>query len=243
LRASRRPHSGALASVGRPLFAAATLAYGVIALVWPGGTWMLLAAAAQIAGGAAMPFRRSARLGALLAGAAYLAFTVMRIPAVVATPRTYDAWGNVFEQAAHVTGALLVYASVSPARTRARLVRAGRVLFGLCALSFALEQAFYLKPTAGLVPAWIPPGQMFWAVATTIAFALAGLALLANRAATLAARLTTVMLLIFGFVVWLPHVVTNPRSHFTWSETIETFAIAGVAWLLAELLAASRRSP
>jgi hypothetical protein len=107
---------------------------------------------------------------------------------------------------------------------------------GICAASFTLEQAFYLHATASLVPKWLPPSPMFWAVTTTVLFALAAVALLANRLALLAARLLTMMLVIFGLLVWAPLLFSDPRSHVNWSETVETFAIAGTAWILADLL-------
>ena len=44
------------------------------------------------------------------------------------------------------------------------------------------------------------------------------------------------MLVIFGLLVWVPLLVSNSHSHTNWSEFAETFAIAGVAWILAELL-------
>ena len=106
----------------------------------------------------------------------------------------------------------------------------------ICAGSFALEQAVYLKATADLVPKWLPPGQNFWAIATTAAFALAALSLLTNRLAPLASRLLTVMLLYFGLLVWIPLLFTQPGSRANWSETAETFAIAGSAWILTDLL-------
>ncbi len=81
---------------------------------------------------------------------------------------------------------------------------------------------------------------MFWAVATTVLFALAAVALLTNRFALLAARLLTAMLVTFGLLVWIPLLRTAPRSHANWSETVETFAIAGTAWILADLLAGER---
>ena len=117
-----------------------------------------------------------------------------------------------------------------------KLHRIGRILFGICAASFALEQAFYLGATASLVPKWVPSSQMFWAVTTTVLFALAAVALLANRMALLAARLLTVMVVSFGLLVWIPMVLLHPHSHASWSETAETFAIAGAAWILADLL-------
>ena len=52
----------------------------------------------------------------------------------------------------------------------------------------------YRHDTAALVPKWIPPNQMFWTILTTIAFALAAIAILINRQARLATRLMTLML-------------------------------------------------
>jgi hypothetical protein len=44
------------------------------------------------------------------------------------------------------------------------------------------------------------------------------------------------MLVIFGLIVWVPLLLSAPRSHTNWSEAVETFAIAGTAWILADLL-------
>ncbi len=67
-------------------------------------------------------------------------------------------------------------------------------------------------------------------------FALAAVALLANRMALLATRLLTMMLVIFGLLVWVPLLLSDLHSHTNWSEFAETFAIAGAAWILADLL-------
>jgi hypothetical protein len=158
------------------------------------------------------------------------------VPGIVAGPRIYNNWGNFFEQLSLVTGAAVVYARLSPAPSRETLHRIGHILLGICAASFALEQAFYLGATAKLVPKWLPPSQMFWAVTTTVLFALAAVALLTNRMALLATRLLTMMLVIFGLLVWMPLLLSDPRNHTNWSETAETFAIAGTAWILADLL-------
>ena len=107
---------------------------------------------------------------------------------------------------------------------------------GICAASFTLEQAIYLGATANFVPKWLLPTQMFWAVTTTVLFALAAVALLTNRMAVLATRLLTTMLVIFGLLVWVPLILSDPHNHTDWSETAETFAIAGAAWILTDLL-------
>jgi hypothetical protein len=73
-------------------------------------------------------------------------------------------------------------------------------------------------------------------------FALAAVALLANRMALPAARLLTMMLVGFGLLVWMP-ILLSDRQYLTntnWSETAETFAIAGTAWILADLLRLQR---
>jgi hypothetical protein len=77
---------------------------------------------------------------------------------------------------------------------------------------------------------------MFWALTTTVLFGLAAAALLTNRMALLSTRLLTMMLVIFGLLVWVPLVLSDPHSQSNWSEMAETFAIAGTACILADLL-------
>jgi len=239
-------------NLGRHVFGAAALAFGLITLTWhdykdwdqlryilnatDGPVFVYAVAAAQIFGGAAIQFRRTAKTGAVVLAAVYLVFALLCVPRIIATPQIYDRWGNFFEPFSLVTGAAIVYARLSSKWAPETLERTGRILLGVCVASFTLEQAFYLGNTASLVPKWIPPSQMFWAVATTVAFALAAVALLTNRLALLATRLLTAMIVIFGLLVWVPMVLSNPHSHTNWSEFALTFAIAGAAWILADLL-------
>ena len=220
-------------NLGRHVFGAAALTSGIIALVWhyilnasDGPVFVCAAASAWIFGGAAIQFRRTAKTGAVVLGVVYLVFALLCVPRIVAAPRTYTNWGDFFEQFSLVTGAALL-ARLSP-------VRLGRISLGICAGSFALEQAVYFSATAQLVPKWVPPGQVFWAAATTVLFALAAVALLTNRMAIPATRLLTLMIVSFGVLVWIPLLFSQPRSHTNWSEAAETFGIAGAAWILAE---------
>jgi hypothetical protein len=234
-------------NLGRHVFGMAALASGLITLAWHDyNDWPQLrylvyaAAAAQIFGGVALQFRRTARMGAGVLGAAYLVFILLCVPPIIVTPQIYNSWGNFFEQFSLVTGAAIVYARLSSAWSLETLNRIGRILLGICTASFTLEQAIYLRATADLVPKWLPPSQMFWAVTTTVFFALAAAALLTNRMALLATRLQTMMLVIFGLLVWVPLLYADPHNHTNWSETSETFAIAGAAWILADLLGEDR---
>ena len=228
---------------GRHVFGVAALAFGVITLAWHDYNdshrlryIVYSASAALMFGGAAIQLRRTAKTGAAVLGAAYLVFALLCVPGIVAAPQIYNSWGNLFEQFSLLTGAAIVYAHLSSAWSPETLNRIGRVLLGICAASFTLEQAIYLDATAHLVPKWVPPSQMFWAAATTVSFALAAVALLTNRMALLASRLLTMMIVSFGLLVWIPLVLSDPHSHTNWSENAETFAIAGATWILADLL-------
>jgi hypothetical protein len=229
-------------NLGRHVFGVAALAIGLITLAWHDDNgwhqpryFVHAAAVALIFGGAAIHFHRTAKAGAAVVGLVYLVFALQCVPGIVAKPQIYNSWGNFFEQFSLVTGAAIVYARLSSAWSPKALNRTGRILLGICTASFTLEQAIYLHATASLVPKWLPPSQMFWAVTTTVLFALAAVALLTNRMTLLAARLLTMMLVLFGLLVWVPLLLSDPRGHTNWSEIAETFAIAGTAWILADL--------
>lgn len=237
-------------NLGRHVFGVAVFISGLITLAWHDyNGWhqpyvVYACGAALIFGGATIQFRRIAKVGAAVVAAAYLVFTLLCVPQIFAAPRIYNSWGNLFEQFSLATGAAMVcarWSSVWP-RSPEAVSRAGRILLGICVASFTLEQAIYLRGTVSLVPKWIPPSQMFWAITTTVLFALAAVAILANRKALLAARLLTMMLVSFGVLVWIPLTLSHPFSHTNWSENAETFGIAGAAWILADLLGERRPS-
>jgi hypothetical protein len=237
-------------NLGRHVYGVAAMVFGLVVLAWHNyNGWhqplylVYAAAVALLFGGAAIQFRGvAAKIGAAVLAAVYLVFALQCLPGIIAAPGVYNSWGNFFEQFSLVAGAVIVYARLSSAWSSETRNRIGSILVGICAASFTLEQAFYLQPTVTLVPKWLPPSQNFWAVATTVFFALAAVALLTNRMALLAARLLTIMLMIFGLVVWVPLLLSDPHSHTNWSETAETFAIAGTAWILADLLGEYRLS-
>jgi uncharacterized membrane protein YphA (DoxX/SURF4 family) len=235
-------------SLGRYVYGLATIASGICALashnydalaaVPHRGSLTYIVATIEILAGLAVLWPRTARPGAVAVGTIYFIFSLLAVPLIIQQPLVYNNFGNFFEQFSYVSGAVILYACsgpIAPARTT-RLAQIGYYSFGICVVSFALEQLFYLSQTASLVPKWIPPGQMFWAIATTAAFALSAIALLAGFMALLASRLTTAMLLGFGLLVWLPALLADPHSFLNWSESTETLAIAASAWIVADFL-------
>jgi hypothetical protein len=237
---------------GRILFGLSAVLFGVIALMWhDADTWQTLQQiwslpfgaiigaclmTAQIAGGVGAPYSRTARPAAIILMAVYLIFSLVCIPGIIATPTVYAPYSSFFEQLSLLCGGIALFAAVetNPARVAAfsKLARLG---LGVCAISFALSQSFYLRETADLVPRGIPPNQMFWAILTTVAFALAAIALLINRQVRLAARLMTLMLALFGVVVWVPRLIAHPEAHLNWSEFALTLLITGAYWMAADL--------
>ena len=243
---------------GRHVFGCGAILFGVITLAWRSfNTWQqiqplgniphreilaYLAAAIEILGGLAIQFTGTARIGAIAVGCIYSTFALLWVPRILAQPGVWDIWANFFEQFSQVAGAMIVYAlgTRSDSLRRWPLARIGYLSFGICAVSFMLEQLFYLSATAAFVPRWIPPGQMFWAVATTIAFALAAIALLTGRSALLASRLLLAMIVGFQLLVWVPRAFADPHQLINWAGNAENLSIAGAAWIVADYLGAQR---
>lgn len=244
--------------LGRHVYGLAALLFGLVALAWHDfniwqqirvlgdinhrGVLVYIYATVELVGGIAIQWRKTARAGAAALGAVSLFFALLWVPFIAAKPQVYDFWGNLFEQLSLVSGALIVYATVdeSAAKRSAMLARIGYICFGLCVISFTLEQLFYLSGTASFVPKWIPPGQMFWAISTTVAFALAALALFSGVWDLLASRLLTAMIIGFGLLIWLPAPFADPHKQINWAGNAENLAIAGAAWIVADYL--SQRS-
>jgi uncharacterized membrane protein YphA (DoxX/SURF4 family) len=238
------------ASYGRIVFGASAVLFGVIALMWyDSDTWQTLSQIwslpfgtiiggclmiVQIAGGIGMLYPGAARLASIVLAIVYLLFSLACIPGIIAAPTVY--YGSFFEQFSLLCGAIALYAATEANAARAGAFgRVARLGLGVCAISFTLSQILYLPVTAGLVPKWIPPNQTFWAILTTIAFALAAISILIGRQARLALRLMTLMLALFGVLVWVPRLIAHPEAHLNWSEFGLTYLITGAVWMVADL--------
>lgn len=239
--------------LGRYVFGLAAILFGILTMVWRDfNTWqqiaalgnvghreilVYLAAAIEILGGLAILWNRTAREGAIALGIIYLQFALLWVPYIIKNPKVYGRWGSFFEEFSQAAGAIIVYAMfISNTDTARKIARLGYIFFGISVISFTLEQLFYLSATAEFVPKWIPPGQMFWAVTTTIAFALAAIALLTGRSALLASQLLTAMIVGFGLLIWLPAPFAAPHEQISWFGNAQNLSIAGAAWIVADYL-------
>jgi hypothetical protein len=237
---------------GRIVFGASAALLGVISLMWyDSDTWQTLRQlwslpfgtivggclmTVQIAGGMGIQFPRTAHLSSIVLCIVYLLFSLACVPAIIAAPAVYVHYGSFFEQFSALCGAIALYAATEANAVQAvAFGRVARLGLGVCAISFTLSQILYLSATADLVPKWIPPNQTFWAILTTIAFGLAAVSILINRHARLAIRLMTLMLALFGVLVWVPRLIAHPEAHLNWSEFGLTFLITGAVWMVGDL--------
>jgi uncharacterized membrane protein YphA (DoxX/SURF4 family) len=219
------------------------LVWGDFAVVWqptnsvPGrSAWGYATAVLPLLAGLAMQWQRGACLGALALTVLYaLAEIFLDVPRGFAHPGVFVAWYGVFEDLALAAGGLIICAycaRLEPA-TAGRLSKVGRLIFGICLIYFGLAHHFYLANTVRMVPAWLPPGQTFWAYATAAGMVAAGIAMLSGVYARLAGMLLTAMFIVFAILVHAPIIVIGPHTHDNWAENAVNFALVGSAWAIA----------
>jgi len=219
------------------------LVWGDFAVVWqpapyarPGPLGYAVAVLPLLAG-LAMQWQRAAFFGAVALFVPYcLAIIFFDVPRGFANAAEFGAWYGVLENSALAAGALIIctfYARLEAA-TAERLCKIARVIFGICLIYFGLAHHVYLANTVSYVPAWLPPGQTFWAYATGAGHVLAGIAIISGVYARLAAMLLAGMFIVFAVLVHAPRVlITLPHNHFAWGENAVNFALIGSAWVIA----------
>jgi len=204
------------------------------------------AAAFMLVAGAAVEWRRTAAWGAAALSAYYALIVVilMNGRVVLARYAEYGTYSGIAEQLAIAAAALIVYAASAKidAALAARLTRLGQVAFAVCALLFGGAHFVYVNLTAPLVPKWLPPTQEFWAYATGVGHIAAGVAILTDVQARLAAILLTAMFASFTPLVHAPMLLADPSSHMNWSENALNLALIGAAWVVADSLVRPRRA-
>jgi uncharacterized membrane protein YphA (DoxX/SURF4 family) len=244
-----------MTTYGARIYGLAAIALGLVGLAWgdfaavwqpvppdwPARTALAyLWAGLFVAGGVMLQLRRTAAIGALLVAALFLPFAALWAKRVIGFPQIFGTWSGFCEQLVLILGGIAAWlTSVATAADpeERRLARTVRLIFGLCLLAFGTAHFLYVKETAALVPAWLPPGTHFWAYATGACHALAGLALLSGIQAPLAARLLTAMFVGFGLLVWLPQLFTAPHEHMAWAGNAINFVLIGAAWAVAGMIA------
>jgi uncharacterized membrane protein len=255
--------------VGIYLYAAGSIAAGILDLIWgefeaahqpiqalgdhiPGRAVLsVIAAIGLIGGGAAILWRRFSRAGASALAAIYLIFAgfwLLRFYTVVhlmgfRIPVVIGLFAGIGQQLILVAAAGIVHASLAKSdfasTSRASLVV--RWMFGLSSIAFGLAHLTGVPQVSPMVPKWMPLGGNVWAILTGIAFVAAGIAMLSRVLDLLAARLLALMLFVFSVLVLAPAPLARPHNHVAWGSNAYNMAAVGAAAMFAEWIAVRRR--
>jgi uncharacterized membrane protein YphA (DoxX/SURF4 family) len=243
---------------GRRIFAFAATALGIIGLTFgafaffwqpvppdlPGYTALAyIAGLLLLAGGVSAQFDRTARAGGIALAVAFAGFSIPWAIRVVRFPQMFGTWGGFAEELALVLAAVIVAGiGRAPEDGNGRdFERLAIIAFGACAVAFGFNHFTALPQTAGMVPKWIPPSGMFWAIATGFFHVAAGVAIVTGVKAELGARLLGCMMLVFGALIWLPNLANSPTAHMTWAGNFVNLALAGSSFVIADALRRRRR--
>src|SRR5262245_10975533 len=191
-----------------------------------------LSAVLLLGGGLALLTRKTERVGALLLAGFYGLWVVaFHLPNAFASAGHIRAWNAPAESNYLTMGAVALFAA-SAGALRPTLILVARLLAGASALVFGLAHFNYIDFTATMVPAWIPPSQVFWAWATGTGHLAAGLALVTGVKARLGVTAHAAMMGSFVLLVHVPRVIAHPEKHEEWIMLGISSSLTGSAWLI-----------
>jgi uncharacterized membrane protein len=203
--------------------------------------WLYFVGTCLILGGLSIVARKYAALSAGLFGVMLLCFELlMDIPAVVATPHDRLTLSLMFREFSFSAGAL-AFAAMWTQQWKAKgthwLTFAARMVIGTVLIFFAGE--FFLHPELlpgvpleQLTPRFIPAG-LLWGYLTGVVFVVAGVCLLINRKACLAAAWLGVFVLFTVIVFCVPYMVQKGYGIGALNVPLDTLMFSGAILCLA----------
>jgi hypothetical protein len=204
------------------------------ALLWRTG-FAYATAILFVLAGLGCQHRRTMIPAGLTLCALYLLLSLGWLNRVLALPGVIGTWLGFSEQIALATGGAAIALQALPHKPRA--AGACRVAFGICQLVFGLGHFLSLPETVAMTPAWLPPGQTFWALATGVAHFAGGVALIIGFRPVATTRALAAMFALFGLLVWLPLLAAEPSAAVPWAGNAINLALIGAVIAIGDLLA------
>ena len=186
--------------------------------------------------------------GVALAAILTASIALLYVPSLAVNPFQPGVITNMFKAVALCGGVLVLMAGddseVHPPSRIDRLLPCGRYLFASFLVVAGVQHFMYPAFVATLVPAWIPPGQLFWTYVAGVALIAGGVCIVIPRTTYLAANLVGVMILLWVPLLHIPRALVDLHNANETTAVFEALAFSGIAFMIAGLVSSrSETSP
>jgi uncharacterized membrane protein len=167
-------------------------------------------------------------------------FLLFRLPYIVISPLDRGAWWEVGDSAVMIAAAWIIYIHFADQRTKPlplfRIDHTGQriaaAIYGAGLILFGIAHFTFLARTIEFIPSWMPFHDA-WAYITGLTFIAAGLGLIVNVCARLAADLSVLQLLLLTVIVWIPILASGHAASSDWTEFISSWTLTAAGWVVA----------
>ena len=196
-----------------------------------------------IISGITMLFRKTARLGAMIAF--FLFLLALIYPHLVYLFRDFSnpgQWTVVGETLAYVAGALIlvgIFSSNVKGRDRVlpvpkNKIQTGRILFAISLLIFSVQHFKYGQFIATLIPDWLPLREPL-AYLVGVFFLIAFFSFLLNKKTQIISALMGFMFLFWVVCLHAPRVIAHPNKENEWTSLFIAVGFCGIFFMLVDV--------
>jgi uncharacterized membrane protein len=211
--------------------------------------WAYLVGIALIAAALSITVKIQSRWAATLLGLMFCAFVLLiHIPNIIAQPANRILWAVGLRDTAFGGGAFAFagsYARAGRSSSAPWLVALARFFIAIPSLFFGIEHFLHPANAPGvpldkIIPPWVP-ARLLWAYLGGAVLLAAGVCLIVNKKARLAATYLGIMILLLVLFVYLPILVASPIDIVALNYFFDTLLFSGAVLLLADALSEPAR--
>lgn len=208
--------------------------------------WAYFTGAAMVAAGVSLIVNIKARLAAALLGAMLMGFILLiHIPKLASGDLSAMALTRFFQDAAIAAAAFMLAGALSRRETDGdfldKIARASRYVFAVLLVIFGIQQFLNLDFLTAKVAPYLP-ARFVWVYLTGAAMVVAGVCVLTNKKARLAAFALGVLMLTLNLLLHAFLLARTPHVALLWTAAMLDLALTCGAFLLAATFSAKRIS-